>query len=358
MYRRDLLKLATLTIAPLALAPIARARMGTGDASGFPPPKFIETNGIRMAVYEKGRGMPVIFCHGFPELAYSWRHQLDSVAAAGFHAIAPDLRGFGSTDKPRPVDAYAATEICDDLIGMMDSMGLEKAIFCGHDWGQFIADTMLLLYPERCAGLIDIGAPHTYRPKTLPAPHWQGENLVDKAAYNAFMQQPGIPEKLLNSHVRDFFTTFFRRDYFTSDNLRQLPVTSPERRLDLPALLQNNDTNKPLFVSAQDLDVYVSTYEKTGFDGGINWYKAMDKSWREIQKRKLHWGVNVPYLYLWPAQDPINIFGLKLGLEDYIANLEMHSVKNSGHFVIEESPEQVSQYILRWLGKNFMDNAS
>ncbi|WP_193164648.1 alpha/beta fold hydrolase [Microbulbifer hainanensis] len=356
MYRRDLLKLASLALAPLTLPAFPGAV--TAQAPGFPSPKFIETNGIRLAVYEKGRGMPVIFCHGFPELAYSWRHQLDSVAAAGFRAIAPDLRGFGLSDKPQGIGAYAATEICDDLIGMMDSMGLEQAVFCGHDWGQFIADTMLLLYPERCAGLVDIGGPHNYRPDELPAPHWQGEALADKAAYNAFMQRPEVPEKLLNSHVRGFFATFFRRDYFTSDNLRQLPATSPERRLDLPSMLRRSNSKDPLFVSAKDLGVYVSTYEKTGFDGGINWYRAMNRTWEELNKRKLHWGVDVPYLYLWPAQDPINTFGLKLGLEDYIANLEMHALSGSGHFALEASPEAVSGYLVQWLHNNFTEKAS
>ena len=356
MNKREFLKLSTLSLLPLFMPSLSRATTGNSlNAPGMPETKFIETNGITMAVYEKGRGLPVIFCHGFPELAYSWRHQLDSVAAAGFRAIAPDLRGFGLSDKPQDIAAYATTEICDDLVGMMDSMGLEKAVFCGHDWGGFVVDTMALLYPERCAGLIGIGAPHSFRPEHLPPAPLTAEDIVDKAAYNAFMQQKDIPEKLLNGNARLFYKTFFRKNYFTSTNLKRLPADSAERRLDLAAMMDNSKGKQPLFISERDLEFYVQTSDKRGFEGGINWYRAMNTTWEQLGKREQHWGLNIPYLYLWPSEDPINVFGLDVGLEDYIDNLEVHAIEGSGHFVMEEAPEIVSERITDWLTRNFRD---
>jgi pimeloyl-ACP methyl ester carboxylesterase len=101
----------------------------------FPEPSFIETNGIRMAVYEEGKGYPVVLCHGFPELAFSWRHQVPALAEAGFRAIAPDLRGYGRTDKPADIEAYDIIHLANDLAGLLDALQIEKAVFCGHDWG-------------------------------------------------------------------------------------------------------------------------------------------------------------------------------------------------------------------------------
>ncbi|WP_226648253.1 alpha/beta fold hydrolase [Microbulbifer variabilis] len=319
----------------------------------FPSPTFTLTNDITLAIYSIGQGLPVIFCHGFPELAFSWRHQLEATAKAGFNAIAPDLRGFGLSDSPKEISAYSITEVCDDLTGMMDYLGLKKAVFCGHDWGQFVADSMALLFPERCAGLIDIGEPHNFRPRDLPLVRPRADELIDKPAYNHFLQQPEIPEELLNNNVENFFRTFFQKGDLTSENLSKLPLNSPERKLDLSAMMSSKTEKMPLFVSEKDLRVYVDTYQKTGFDGGINWYRAMDISWKEMQKHPQHWALDIPYLYLWPAQDPINPQGLQAGLEDYIDNYQAFSIEDCGHFAMEEKPKKISHHIVNWLNQYF-----
>ena len=105
------------------------------DTKEFPSPTMVNTNGIRLAIYEQGKGFPVVLCHGFPELAYSWRHQLPALAAAGYHAIAPDQRGYGASDKPEAVEAYSIDHLSDDLVGVLNAKGIKQAIFCGHDWG-------------------------------------------------------------------------------------------------------------------------------------------------------------------------------------------------------------------------------
>jgi len=143
-----------------------------------------------MAVYEQGSGLPVVFCHGFPELAFSWRFQLPALAAAGFRAIAPDQRGYGGTDKPEAVEDYDIRHLTDDLIGLLDALGLEKAVFCGHDWGGHVVWEMPILHPDRVAGLIAINTPHRYFRRMGADPvTWLLEHFSARNYRLAFLQE-------------------------------------------------------------------------------------------------------------------------------------------------------------------------
>ncbi len=340
-------------LALLSVSDLMASSKTAQPAPGMPSPKFFTRNNIRMAVYEKGEGVPVIFCHGFPELAYSWRHQFNSVAKAGFHAIAPDLRGSGLTSQPTPINDYAATEVCDDLVAMMDKMNLSKAIFCGHDWGGFITHLMGLIYPERCLGMIGVGSPHRFRPHNLPRVETKVEELVDKAAWNRFMQQLDIPEQLLDNNVRNFLTKFMRRGYITADHLKTLPEDSIERKLDLPEILAKKNVPGEIILPEDALDYYVEIFSATGFAGGINWYRAMGKSMEEIGKRNQTWEVNFPYLYIAADQDPIIRPGEDAGMEDYISDLERKTILDCGHFVMEDKPEELSEILVEWLNRKY-----
>src|SRR3989442_1792533 len=123
--------------------------------------RSIHTHGIRMAVNEQGAGLPVVLCHGFPEIAYSWRHQMPALAAAGFRAIAPDQRGYGETDRPAAVSDYDIHQLTADLVGLLDALGLERAVFAGHDWGGIVVWQMALLHPARTAGVIGVNTPYS-----------------------------------------------------------------------------------------------------------------------------------------------------------------------------------------------------
>jgi pimeloyl-ACP methyl ester carboxylesterase len=134
----------------------------------FPQPRFVSANGIRLAVHEQGSGVPVVFSHGFPELAYSWRHQLPALAAAGFRAIAPDQRGYGASDRPEAVEAYDIAQLTGDLVSLLDSLGIDKAVFCGHDWGGMVIWTLGQLHPSRVLGLIGVNTPFMARSPMPP----------------------------------------------------------------------------------------------------------------------------------------------------------------------------------------------
>ena len=164
---------------------------------GFPEPTMVRTNGIDMAVYEMGPkdGVPVVMCHGFPELAYSWRHQLPALAAAGYRAIAPDQRGYGRTSRPANIPDYDMPHLTDDLAGMLDALGLKKAVFCGHDWGGMVVWQMALYHPERVSGVIGVNTPFLARPPMDPIMAMRalyGENM-----YIVYFQKPGDADAIL-----------------------------------------------------------------------------------------------------------------------------------------------------------------
>lgn len=129
----------------------------------YDAPKMIKANGLDMAVYEAGSGFPVVFCHGWPELGFSWRHQMEPLAKAGFHAIAPDQRGYGRTSCPEAVEDFDIEHLTADLCGLLDSFGYEKAVFVGHDWGGSVVWSMSLLHPDRVAGVVGVNTPFSPR---------------------------------------------------------------------------------------------------------------------------------------------------------------------------------------------------
>lgn len=361
MNRRDVIKALAITTQSAFLSSCASNAanpiLAVKPAPDLPAPLRIPTNGIEMAVYRAGSGTPVVFCHGFPELAYSWRHQFHSVVSAGFQAIAPDLRGYGLTDRPNSIEGYTTPKVCDDLIGMMDAFGIEKAIFCGHDWGGFLVDTMPVIYPERCAGIIGVGASNNQRPPGLSWPDQELPELVDKEHWNQTMQRPGFAESLLDGNAHALFGIMFNPDYFNASRLASLPVDSPERSMDLARMLTQTQFFNSSFVSETTFRYYVDTFNAKGFSGGLNWYRAMEATWREIDARAKTYQVEAPYLYIWPEQDPIARMGLDNHMEDYVADLEKYSIENCGHFVMEEKPSELSALIVDWLERKYANDA-
>src|SRR5687768_9683050 len=204
--RRDFIRYSAAATAAMGAASWLPAP-ALATAADWPAPKFIRTNGIRMAVHEAGEGFPVVFSHGFPELAYSWRRQVAALAGAGFRAIAPDQRGYGQTDRPEAVDQYTIVHLCGDLAGMMDALSIDRAVFCGHDWGGAVVWMMPLLFPDRVAGVIGVNT--AFMPRA-PAPPIE---LLRKARgdknYVVAFQEPGVADALLRSNVEKVFRLFF-----------------------------------------------------------------------------------------------------------------------------------------------------
>ena len=219
----------------------------------FPEPTMIKTNGIDMAVYEMGPkdGIPVVMCHGFPELAYSWRHQLPALAAAGFRAIAPDQRGYGRTSQPEQDRGLRHHPSDGDLAGMLDALGLKKAIFVGHDWGGLVVWMMPLLHPERVAGVIGVNTPFLPRAPMDPIAAMRavyGENM-----YIVYFQTPGVADAVLAKDVGKTFRFFMRKGGTTAEEFAKRP--QEERNLELVHALQSDESGWPgeLVMSPEEL---------------------------------------------------------------------------------------------------------
>ncbi|MEQ9520429.1 MAG: alpha/beta hydrolase [Parvibaculum sp.] len=318
----------------------------------FTTPRFIETNGLKMAVYEEGKGLPVILCHGFPELAYSWRHQVPAIAAAGFHAIAPDQRGYGRTGGPKGeahIPEYDMQHLLDDLIGMMDKMGLEKAIFCGHDWGGFVVWQMALHHPDRVAGVIGVNTPFTARAPMDPIELMKmafGEDM-----YIVFFQKYGQAEALFEADIEKTMRFWYRRWTMTLAEFDAQPAEN--KRLALAEAFKRPEdewAGEPL-LEPHEFDFYVHAFKQTGFEGGINWYRNFTRNWKSSEGVEDR--INVPCLMISAANDVVLRPEMTEGMENFIPDLEKHIIPNCGHWTQSERPDELNALITDWLKRHF-----
>lgn len=317
----------------------------------FSEPTYITTNGIRMAVFEEGEGFPVVFSHGFPELAYSWRHQLPALAAAGYRAIAPDQRGYGLTDRPEAVEAYTIHEICADLVGLLDALKIDKAVFCGHDWGGMVVWTMPLLYPERVAGVIGVNTPFMPRAPMAPISMLRAARGEDN--YVVAFQEPGVADAALAKDVRKTFELMMRKsNLWDAEKFAELPADAPERKFEMLKMLEvADDLPGKLVLPEKALDFYVSTFKKTGFTGGINWYRNIDRNWENTAE--LEYKIDVPCLYVGAEDDMVLPPSMMNGMERFLPNLEKQIIKECGHWTQQEKPGELNRILLDWLGRHF-----
>ncbi|HEY1838080.1 MAG TPA: alpha/beta hydrolase [Rhizomicrobium sp.] len=317
----------------------------------FPEPTTIKTNGIDMAVYEAGPkdGLPVVLCHGFPELAYSWRHQLPVLAAAGYRVIAPDQRGYGRTSRPTPVEDYDMAHLTGDLAGMLDALGIAKAVFVGHDWGGLVVWQMPIYRPDRVAGVIGVNTPFF--------PHLPVDPILAMRAvrgddnYVVFFQKPGEADKILAADVGKTFRFFMRKNQVTAKQFENLPQEMKNFAL-VKALQSDESTwNGDQLLTPDDMKFFVDTYQQTGFTGGINWYRNLSRNW--VQAGTMEQKVHVPGLMIMAEDDVVLPPSLTENMELHVPDLERVLIKNCGHWTQQEHPEETSGAIIDWLKRRF-----
>ena len=327
-------------------------------ASQMPPVQYVDTNGIRMAYYEAGPrgGIPIVFCHGFPELAFSWRHQIAALAAAGRWVIAPDQRGYGLTSRPAAVESYDLEHLTGDLVGLLDHLNVEKAIFAGHDWGGFVVWQMPLRHPDRVAGVIGLNTPFTPRSPADPIAIMRAR--LGEEMYIVHFQKPGEADAALAADVAKTMGFFLRRPLpgagevgagFATERKPGDPSVFP-----LVNILQMYDPAfdpREKFLTEEELAVFVDTFQRTGFTGGINWYRNFTRNWRlsEGVEQK----IKVPSLMVMAELDAVLPPSAADGMEASVADLEKALIKGSGHWTQQEKPEETSRVILDWLGRRF-----
>ncbi|MGX1668913.1 alpha/beta fold hydrolase [Streptomyces sp. NPDC055400] len=291
----------------------------------------VTTNGITLRVFEHGEGRPdrppVVLCHGFPELAFSWRHQVFALAGAGYRVLVPDMRGYGGSTRPDDVDAYDILTLCADLAGLLDDVGADDAVFVGHDWGASVVWNMALLHPERVRAVAGMSVPVTPRAPAPPLPILRSRNGDD--FYIVWFQEPGVADRALSQNVR---RTLVTREIYSA----QWAAKADEQ---LPP---------PRWMGDEELTYYVKTFEETGFTGGLNYYRNLDRNWAltEHLDGRL---INQPSLFITGSKDPVGKF-MPAHLDRMLTDLRGHVVLDgAGHWIQQERAEDVNAALLEFL---------
>jgi pimeloyl-ACP methyl ester carboxylesterase len=254
--------------------------------------RTIATNGIQLHVVEAGlsSGEPVVLCHGFPELWYSWRHQIPALADAGYHVIAPDQRGYGESDKPVHVDDYGIGQLTGDLLGLLDEFGHDEAVFVGHDWGALITWGMARLHPARVRAMCAMSVP-LFSPELAPVEHFT--KSAGEGFYVVQFQQPGA-EAGMAADPRATFRAI----------LGTPPAEASTAGKTLPAEAQAPPpvAQLPAWLTEDDIDYFASAFEKGGFFGPVSYYRNLDANW--LATKDIPYEVmSMPILFMTGSED-------------------------------------------------------
>jgi pimeloyl-ACP methyl ester carboxylesterase len=315
--------------------------------------KLLSIHGIQLNVLEAGEGPLVLLLHGFPELAHSWRHQLPALAAAGYRAVAPDLRGYGRSSAPEAIEAYTLFHLVGDVVGLVDHYREEQAVVVGHDWGSIVAWGAATLRPQRFRGVCGMSVPYVPRMPVKPTDLLKAM-AGDRFVYILYFQEPGKAEAELEADVR----STLRRIYYTASG--SLPEDH-EFQADLPKTAGFLDAmvdpeKLPDWLPETDLDVYVEAFSRTGFRGGLNYYRNLDRNW-ELMAAWLGAKVEIPALFVGGAKDLV-VTGppggpgnpLLAAMPAFVPDLRGQvRVAGAGHWNQQEKPEDTNRALLEFL---------
>ena len=312
--------------------------------------RTVENSGIRMHVAEAGSGPLVLMCHGFPESWYSWRHQIAALAERGYRAVAPDMRGYGLTDRPDAIDRYSIHHLVGDVVGLVAALGESTAVIAGHDWGAPVAWHAALMRPDVFRAVIGLSVP--YRPRGLVAPTTRMPRTDDAVFYQLYFQEPGVAEASLEQDPRAAMRHILAG--VSGDGGASGGGISPMVRkgggfVDPKA----SPPPLPAWLTEADLEVYAKEFARTGFRGGLNWYRNIDRNWELLAP--FHGAkVTVPALYVAGDQDLVTRFP---GMDKVLASLPTNVTRlhrqvmlpGCGHWTQQERPAEVNAAMLEFL---------
>lgn len=319
--------------------------------------RTVEVNGIRIHLAEAGTGPLVLLCHGFPESWYSWRWQLKALAEAGYHAVAPDMRGYGQTERPQEIEKYTLLHLVGDMVAVLDALGADKAAIVGHDWGAPVAWNAALLRPDRFRGVVGLSVP--FLPRGLGMPTSAMPRTEASQFYMLYFQEPGVAEAEFERDPRTTLRTLLYSG--SGDAPRRQSDGSPDSAPGMVprggGFLTRRSTPErlPPWLTEADVDFYAAEFARTGFRGGLNWYRNIDRSW-ELLAPFAGLRVTVPALYV--AGDRDMVVQLS-GMSQLIPNLKMFvpdlrgtiMLAGCGHWTQQERPVEVNAALVQFLGE-------
>ncbi|GAB2832953.1 epoxide hydrolase EphA [Actinocorallia aurea] len=290
------------------------------------PSRRVETNGIALHVVEHGEGPLVVLCHGFPELGYSWRHQVLALAEAGYRTLTPDLRGYGRSDRPEGVENYDIVTLCADLVGLLDEAGARDAVFVGHDWGASIVWQLALLHPGRVRAVAGLSVPPSPRAPVAPIPILRRRH--GDSFYMCWFQEPGVADAALAQDVRHTLT---------ADSIDAIAAGGAQQPEPRPWLAE------------EELAYFVAAFEDTGFTGPLNFYRNIDRNWA-LTEHLAGAVITRPALFLTGSADPVGSFMPADKLAAILADPRGRIViEGAGHWLQQERPTEVNAALLEFL---------
>ena len=295
----------------------------------------VRVNGIDLHIAEQGSGPLVVLLHGFPETSYSWRHQIDALATAGYRVVAPDQRGYGSSDRPEGIDQYSIFHLVGDVVALIRELGEEQAVVVGHDWGSMVAWQTALLRPDIVRGVVGVSVPPLPR-GSLPPLTVTRQRFGD-GFYQNYFQEPGVADAVLGKDI----TATLRRTY------AGVPNPSPEPGF--LGLFAEPET-LPSWLTAEDLATFVDQFTASGFTGGLNWYRNLDRNW-ELTAAWQDAPITPPSLYISGENDAVRTFyPMDEAARAIVPNLRgVVDVPDCGHWTQQERPEIVTGALLDFL---------
>jgi epoxide hydrolase A/B len=312
--------------------------------------RIVESNGIKMHLAEDGEGPLVVLCHGFPELWYSWRHQLKALAEAGYHVVAPDQRGYGKTDRPEAVELYDVLQLSGDIVGLVDALGETGAVIVGHDWGSAVAWFCTLLRPDIFRAVVLLSVPYVQRSWADIRPTELMKQIAgEKQFYQLYFQEPGKAERELEADVRKTILTVL---YSASGDV------PPDKRWRF--LFDKSETfldcctvpkTLPAWLTEADLEFCTQEFKRTGFRGGLNWYRNLDRNW-ELTPFLGGAKIRQPSLFVAGEFDPVvTIYQQAFdSLEETMPGLTKKVlVPGAGHWIQQERPNEVNDLLIEFL---------
>jgi pimeloyl-ACP methyl ester carboxylesterase len=311
----------------------------------MPPLQFAQANGVRLAYYDAGQRddpTPFLLCHGFPEIAFTWRRQIKALSEAGFRAIALDQRGYGASDCPSEIEAYAIDRLAGDLIGLLDHLEIDKAIIVGHDWGGYVVWETALRYPDRVAGVVSLNSPHVKRAPADPISMLRAR--FGDRMYIVQFQDSREPDRILAENVDRVFDALLRGPLPPGE---EAVGAGPGANQDFIAVAQAYDAaqdRRPPIMSEAERRVFVEAFRRSGFTGGINWYRNITRNWENAAGRDRT--VHAPALMITAELDPTQL--PPSGMDALVPNLTKHLVRGCGHWTQEEKPDEVNDTIVAW----------
>ena len=307
--------------------------------------RTISANGIEIFVAEQDAGPLVLLCHGWPELSYSWRHQIPALAAAGFHVVAPDMRGFGQTSAPPEIAAYSIFDTVGDMVALVEALGEKQAFIVGHDWGAPVAWHAALFRPDIFTAVAGLSVPPPFRGRGRPLDTLRASGITN--FYWQYFQTPGVAEAEFERDVKFTMRTLLGRGF--SDPAASLFVQNGKGFLGSPSA----DRPMPDWLNESDLAQFTAAYAKSGFRGGLNWYRNIDRNW-ELTAPWQGAQIRQPSLFIAGAKDSVitGLIGAKRvgDMERVLPNLKGKVIlQGAGHWVQQERIDEVNAALITFL---------